>query len=421
LRKWVAPSLATVLLLIRDPIPLAVLWIGIRDRAFPRTIGVYLWAMLALACLIAGLFVLPGSPHVVLYGLKCDFLHATMLVAAPIVLDAADLDRIIRAVIYVSVPIALLMAWQFHSPNNSWINSGLDNTFKQIDSAQGHIRPAGPFSFITGPVSFCVLLAAVLTGSAVDRRPVARPLLLIGASALIICALYSGSRSLIGGVALVIVTGLLGAFAINPRVFRRYVGVLVVVGLVGIVIGNSSMMEDSVEVFSTRISNAAQVEGGSGGFVDRYFGEFTRVVPVVLDSPLAGAGLGVGTPGGASVLAGTTHAYLLSESEWPRVVGESGPVLGLMFIAFRVYLVIWLGWMSLVAVRRGTVMAACLFGACGADLLIGHFGQATTVGFAMFTGGLCLVAAKRPNESELEVEAVERSVSHAAGADRVPA
>lgn len=400
MRKWVVPSLATPLLLIRDPIPLAVLWIGIRDRVFPRTVGVYVWATLALACVIAGFFVLPNTPFVVLYGFRCDFLHFTMLLAAPIVFESADIDRMIRAIIYVSVPIALLMAWQFHSPNESWINSGIDNTFKQIDSAKGHIRPPGPFSFISGPASFCALLAAVLTGAAVDRRRIARPLLWVGSGALIVAALYSASRGLVGSVAIVIATGLLGALACNVRVFGRYVVIVFTLGLVAFFIGSSSMMEDTVDVFSTRISNAAGGEelGGLHGMIDRTFGDYAQVVPAIRGAPFAGNGLGKGTNAGAWALTGKS-VFLLAESEWPRVVLESGPVLGLLFIAFRLGLVIWLGWRALQSVRRGSVLAACLFGACGADVAAGQFGQTTILGFAMLTAGLCLSATESRNES----------------------
>ena len=404
LRKWVVPSLSIPLLMIRDPIPLAILWIGIRQRVFPRTVGIYMWLFLALALATAGFFVLPDHPEVVLYGLKCDFLHLTMLAIAPILLESADLDRFFRAVIWLSVPIGLLMAWQFHAPPHAWINSGLDGTFKQLDSSGGHIRPPGPFSFIAGPMCFCALLAALLTGAAVDRRRISRPLLLVGAGALIVAGLYSSSRSLVGGVAVVVLTGLLGAMAVNPRVFGRYLGILVALGFVGVIISTSSMMEDSVQVFSNRVSNASRNEGGGEGFVNRYFGDFAKVVPAVQTAPFAGYGLGLGTNGGASILTGKTK-FLLAETEWPRVVLESGPVLGLLFIAFRIYLVIWLGWRSLQAVRRGTVLAACLLGACGANLVTGQFGQATIVGFTMFTAGLCLTAAERGDEPAAEAGA----------------
>ncbi|MHB8636589.1 MAG: hypothetical protein ACYC96_08965 [Fimbriimonadaceae bacterium] len=395
LRKWVLPSLSTPLLLIRDPIPLAMLWIGVRTRAFPRTVGVYLWALLALACFVAGLLAIPNSPQVVIYGLKCDFLHLIVLAMVPIVFDGEDLDRMIRAIIYISVPIALLMAWQFHSPNNSWINSGIDGTFKQLDSAQGHVRPPGPFSYTAGPACFCALLAAVLTGAAVDRRPISRQLLFVGAVALVVASLYSSSRGLVAGVAIVIAAGLVGALANNPRVAGRYVGILFAIGFVALVIGSSSMMQDTVEVFSSRISNSSLDESANGGALDRYFGEFTRVVPALAETPLVGDGLGVGTNGGASALTGSAK-FLLSEEELPRLVQESGPVLGLLIIGFRLYLVLWLGWRSLQAVRRGTVLAACLFGACAVNLLLGHFGQATVVGFTVLTAGLCLAAAQLP-------------------------
>jgi len=404
LRKWVVPSLSTPLLFIRDPIPVIALYLAIRERAVKRTIVVYIAGFLALAMTLAGFYMLPKTPWVVVYGFRCDFLHLLMIPLIIETFEPRDIARFTVAMIVVSVPVALLMDWQFHSAPNAWINSGVDGTFKQLDASQGHIRPPGPFTFTVGPALFYSLLAALIVGAAVDGRGIPRPLLLVGTVSLIVAAMYSVSRGLIGQVLIVLTVGLLGALVGNRQALGRYVGVAVAVALVALVVGTSSLMQESVSVFSTRVTITSQQEGGVSGILDRYFGDYVSIIPALRDAPYAGYGLGYGTNGGAAALTGSV-TYLLAEREWPRVVYESGPVLGVLYILFRVSILAALGWQAFLSVRRGKVLAACLLGACGVNVIAGQFGQTTALGFTVLTVGLCFAAGKRPDEAPGVAEA----------------
>jgi hypothetical protein len=95
-----------------------------------------------------------------------------------------------------------------------------------------------------------------------------------------------------------------------------------------------------------------------------------------------------------------SSVFLLAEAEWPKIVLELGPLLGLGFIAYRCWLaahVMMSGWRSLR--DEGDSLSWLLGGASFLALLSGQWGPPTILGFAVFGAGLALAAAK-PTESE---------------------
>src|SRR4029077_19490457 len=85
--------------------------------------------------------------------------------------------------------------------------------------------------------------------------------------------------------------------------------------------------------------------------------------------------------------------------EWARVLLESGPILGLMFLCWRTALTIYLGWRSLLALSCGETLSVMLFSATFVPLLDGQLGQPTILGFAALFGGLCLASTNVENTS----------------------
>jgi hypothetical protein len=75
---------------------------------------------------------------------------------------------------------------------------------------------------------------------------------------------------------------------------------------------------------------------------------------------------------------------------------ESGPVLGLLFLLWRISLTLWLGWMAVTRALNGNTLPFLLYGACSLAILNGQWGQATTQGFTMFISGLCLASMRVP-------------------------
>ena len=127
----------------------------------------------------------------------------------------------------------------------------------------------------------------------------------------------------------------------------------------------------------------------------------------MLDVPLLGYGLGLGTNVGARLLTGETD-FVLAEEEWERVICESGAFLGGAYLLVRVLMTLQLGTMAARAARVGHLLPLLLFGACAWPLAAGQFGQSTALGFACFAGGLCFASMRLPATVAAAVVAVQQ-------------
>jgi hypothetical protein len=89
-----------------------------------------------------------------------------------------------------------------------------------------------------------------------------------------------------------------------------------------------------------------------------------------------------------------TKGFRWGEGEWPRVIFEAGPILGLLYLMLA----------RLDHVRRRTggacasavpvcLLPLLLWGACASSLLSGQWGQTSIQGFGVFTLGLTLAPA----------------------------
>ena len=128
-------------------------------------------------------------------------------------------------------------------------------------------------------------------------------------------------------------------------------------------------------------------------------GTFTAPVVVAGEAPFFGHGLGAGTNAG-SALAGRGVGFALGEDDWQRIILESGPLVGNLFIFWRICLVIFLFSTAFKAARKGNFLPLFIFGACFQLVLYGQIGQPTVLGFATLGGGLLLAASQKSKKVE---------------------
>src|SRR4030095_5819480 len=130
-------------------------------------------AIIGILSWIVSIFVLdPYVPMsrillVTAYGFRSNFLHLPLIFVFPSVFDADDVRKIGWWILLGMIPMSLLMALQFHSAPDSFINRtvGLGEG-EQITAGGGKIRPPGTFSFISGPIHYVAAAAAfVLYGA----------------------------------------------------------------------------------------------------------------------------------------------------------------------------------------------------------------------------------------------------------------
>lgn len=413
LRKWILPGLAEPLLLIRDPFLILIYIRALGRGVFVVNGFVIVLGFLGMIALLLGMTVGSGNLVVTGFGFDAMFFHLPLIFIMPRVLDREDVVRIGRAMLWLSFPMAALMAMQFRAGPDDWVNVGVGGTVgAQIRGALGKIRPPGFFSFITGAAQFLGLATVFVLYGWIKKGTYSRYLLLGAGGAITLAAGVSTSRLTLGNIGLIFL--MLGLVVLLDR--KSVTGVvrmLVPIGLILIVVTNLDVYKEGGEVFEARFEEAgdgqASALGKAANWTERIFGEFIGGFNAVKHAPFLGAGLGVGTNVGARVLSGEL-GFLLAEGEWARCVLELGPVLGFAYLLTRVALTFSVLSPALRSAREGNPLPLLLFGSFGLLMLVCPFSQPTTLGFAVLTGGLCLAAGNIREVEQADPEEEEASV-----------
>lgn len=409
LRKWILPQFSDVLLVVRDPVVLVIYVLAIKARLFPRNGYMLTLAIIAFLSWLVSLVVL--EPYLSLkplllvtgFGFRSNFLHLPLIFVIGRALDAEDVKKLGRWLLIGLIPMALLLAVQFNSDPESTINrtAGLGDT-QQITAGGGKIRPPGTFSFVSGVIFYAAMSAAYLLYGALTRGVFKNWLLFSAGLALVVAIGVSGSRSVLLAV-MVVLSSLILILFVRPNAVNQFGRNLLIVVVVLLVATRLPIFKEGVQVLSDRFTDVAEAEETSiaGGLLARTFSPFTEGLLMIPLAPIGGYGLGIGTNGGAKFLTGRA-IFLLSEGEWGRVILESGPIFGVLYLAWRTILTFHLGLLSFRQLKRGAILPIMLYCAGFLGLLNGQFGQPTNLGFAVFICGLSLAASNATKSVESE-------------------
>jgi hypothetical protein len=328
-------------------------------------------------------------------------------------LTRADVEQIGKAILFLAIPMAVLMVLQFRAAPDAHINAVAGGgDAEQLRGAMGKIRPPGFFSFITGAAQFLALLSAFVFYGLVNRRFIS-PFLMYGAAfALVLSLAVSTSRLALGSVAFV-AASLVVICSMNRSLFPHAARAVAVIAVVIACASVLNSFRDGMEVFEVRANETGDIEmgvsGASQGLAARWFSDIGGGLDLLAEAPLFGWGIGLGTNVGAQFTTGT-FGFLLAEGEWARVILESGPIIGLAYLALRVAIAGWIFFLGLRGASAGQPLPLLLAGASGLLWINGQFGQPTTLGFAVFGAGLALAALHLPEaDEEHEEAAVEAS------------
>ena len=395
LRKWILPGYSDLLFIVRDPIVIIIYILALQARMFHLRPAIILLGLITFASALFSIFSdVPAA--VILFGLRTNYLHVPLVFIMAAGLDRNDVVRFGRVVLVMTIPIFGLMLVQFDSSPDALINAGAGGNLNgQIRGALGKIRPPGPFSFIDGVVAYFSLSAAFVYYGWIKPGAIGRGLLLIATLITLMAVPISISRSLLLGVLIVVCFGLAVSLG-NMRKAARFIVPLVLGGLL-LLLASKPVY---VQAFASRWNDA--IDAGKGTFyeniVARSLDTYTGAIGLLDKAPLLGTGVGVGTLAGARMMTGKV-AFTLSESELSRIVLELGPVLGVLFIGWRVWLALALiigGWRS-----RATThdeLSWLIAGAVAFGVFAGQWGSSTQLGFAVFGAGLAMAARNAPAE-----------------------
>jgi len=396
LRKWVLPSFSDPLLIVRDPVLLAIYAIAIAKGCFPM--NAFVVATGVLAALSVAFSVLGGHTNVlvVLYGVRINYLHLPLIWIMGSVLDRRDVERIGAFLLLMAIPMTLLMIAQFRAPMDAVINRGIGSEeIGQIFGADSRIRAPGLFSFISGPQLFFPFCAAFFFNEIGGTRRLSWYLLVPCGLAIAVGLPVSISRTVMlgtGVVALVFVASLPFSSARPAALFRP----LLLLLLVGAALTQVPVFREGIEVFMIRWDDAAgEAASAWTNVVSRTASGFTNPYFFMREAPFFGYGIGAGSNVGARLLSGNVGFYL-AEEEWGKVLLELGPLVGAAFIVLRISLVVSLGLLAWRALRETrNALPLLIWSAAAMTILQGQWAPPTILGFSVVGAGL-LLGALRP-------------------------
>jgi hypothetical protein len=141
-------------------------------------------------------------------------------------------------------------------------------------------------------------------------------------------------------------------------------------------------------------------EGVAGVLANRVGGTFLNGLEMIPEVPLAGAGIGLGTNVGAKLSTGD-RAFLIAEGAWGSLIGELGPILGVLLLLWRISLAAMMAAAAVVQSMRKNTLPLILGSTALPALVLGGTAQPTALGFLVVGTGLML-AACNPTRGMLE-------------------
>lgn len=399
LRKWGIPALATPLLIIRDPIAIWALFIAFHKKIWKPNTYVSFSILLTLICIVTGLLFGHGNILVLLYGARLTAIHFPFIFLMGKILDFNDVIKIGKSLLWITIMMTMLVAIQFYSPQNAWVNRGLggDISGSGFSGAEGYFRVPGTFSFTNGLSQYYGLAIPFVLYFLINQSKIKinRYLLIAATIASVAAIPLTISRTLffstIISLIFVIVISVKSKKVIFNIIGASILAVTLIYGL-----NQFDFFRTATMAFTSRFTNASSSEGGvvEGTLYNRYI--YGMIRPLINDDlPFWGHGLGMGSQVGGQLLRGK-RGFIIAEQEWGRIFGEVGFLLGMLTVLIRVVLALDLLKKAWVAASKKNILPWIIISYAVVNLINGQWSQTTALGFAVFSTGLVVASLKNP-------------------------
>lgn len=397
LRKWVLPGFSDAILLIRDPVALYILYAAWKSRVSYFNVFVLIVAAVSLIAFYTAILLGHGNLLIALYGLRITLIHFPLIFIIGQVLQKEDVLKIAQWMILLCIPMLVLIIVQFYSPQTAWVNKGVGDAFSGgFTGALGYFRPPGTFSFTNGLVLFFTLSSSFIFWALTQDVKLPIWVIYIALICLFLSIPFSISRTLLFGIVITAFFYLLSSFKYWLTFLYVIIAMILLITFINIA-GNFEFLETGIEVFKERFNAANESEGGLEDVIlNRYLGGLGRALASAEDFPFWGLGLGLGTNAGSQLSTGSIN-FVISEGEWGRILGEIGPLLGLILILTRVVLGANMLTKSYRQFLRGNMLPWLMMGNLIFYIAQGQWAQPTSLGFSVFFGGILLASL---NQSE---------------------
>jgi hypothetical protein len=402
LRKWVLSGLSNPLLLIRDPLALWLLYMGNKYKVGYSNAYTKFMLPFTLICAYISLIFCHQNYYVAAYGARITILHFPLVYLIGKVFSKDDIVKIGYFILYLSIPMLVLIIVQFYSPQSAWINRGVGGNVEGagFSGAEGYFRPPGTFSFTSGNSAFWAFSGPFIFYFLFYDFTVKRVYVYAAVAALLLSIPFSISRTILFST-VVSLSFVLFSFSRNAKQLGKILGGIIVVVFLVYLASNIKALETSLGVFNSRFTSANENEGGlSGVFVDRVLGGLINGIihSGDADKSFFGYGIGYGTNFAAKLISGGEVFFLVDEAEWGRIIGELGPLLGLLLVFIRILQTSEVTNNAYVKLKNNEPLAWILLGFSFISLLQGGWSTPTGLGFYVISGGLT-VAALKTNQS----------------------
>jgi hypothetical protein len=393
LRKWVLPSLATPLLIVRDPIAIYIILRAIYLNVKFFNGYVFSAFLITILALVVTLTFGHENLFVAIYGARIMLLHFPLIFIIGAVFTKEDIYKIGYVMLCINIVMTAIVYLQFISPQSAFINIGLGGEGSAgFSGAEGYFRPPGTFSFITGLASFYIFTSVYVFYFWLSKVPISKIILISSTVALIFALPLTVSRTAVGGVVLVGFFAFIGSAASFKQLLKTVFTVFVLFLVFTILQKTTSIFNLGTDVFMSRVDTASGQSGGfKESFFSRAFDDFVRPITNLLDTPLFVGKLGMGTNAGAQMLSGKMN-FLLAEDELGRIGAEQGLVLGGALILLRLGFALSLFVKSIRLPNEEKILPMIFCGTALFSLTQGQWAQPSMLGYSVMVTGLLLAS-----------------------------
>ncbi|MCR4031241.1 MULTISPECIES: hypothetical protein [Flavobacterium] len=403
LRKWILPSLATPLLVVRDPIAIYILvraiYLNVKFMT-PYVVFSFIFTLLSLAITLTFGH---GNLFVGIYGARIMLLHFPLIFIIGKVFTKEDVLKLGRVLLVLNIFMTIIVYFQFSSPQSAFINVGIGGEGSAgFSGAMGYSRPPGTFSFISGLSIFYTAVSVFVYYFWLSKDSCSKILLCASTIALVIALPLTISR---GAVVAVLIVGLFAVMAsvTSAKMLGKLIFTIVVFVIAFWVLQNYvTVFSLGTEVFMDRVDSANRSTGAGGGLKEsillRIVADFLGPFIDFFGRPMFEGNLGMGTNAGAQMLTGKA-VFLVSETEFGRLVGEQGIIFGGGVILIRLILALRVTAKSWKLPKEERLLPFTLCGAACPALFQGQWAQPSVLGFAIIMAGLVMAALNKVDTS----------------------
>jgi hypothetical protein len=323
---------------------------------------------------------------IALYGISLYQLPFFILAVSPLLAKKSYVESLAKILYYSIFPNLILCILQTYSAKSSFVRS--TNDFGQLGTTSGFTRAYGTFSSTSG---FSLYILIIFSFAMASNSYLFSKFRSLATSLVLIMILISGSRTVIFSVLQVIIFG----FLIRNTNLNRKTRIKSnqIITLVISAFFTVTFFGNTLSAFLNRFLEASQQENTIKRIVNQATGQGS-----VSTIDIFGSGL-------ASRCVGTFDYYIFAgwiESEIPRILTESGIILGVLLILLRYFILFKLIIMVRKKIIEQSKLSIYLVSVITPYLIYGSvFGQGTISVGTLLCIFIILIIIKENDKSKL--------------------